>query len=310
MKQKTTKQQKTNDNLNSKHNLLFRMSYTYLEDNQDENGAVYEWKHTSMKHSIQTHRGTKVEMVHRPGWGVSCFMDGVIQSCEKDEYLYHESLVHPVMASAQSRKRVMIMGGGEGATAREVLRWPDVEMVDMYEWDKDVVQLFQTNYPQWAKGAWGDPRLRIHYQDIFDAIRHTPTEEQRYDIILIDLFDPTNDNILSWYDLFMKLDKWIHKTGSIVVYTGIRNILQSHQPYEKIISMLEYHDTWQDMKVKLIPLQMSYTPYKVFIPSFMGEATFVLLQPSTNVRNPTFDKKIVSSHVTNEIWKSYQTWNW
>ena len=214
------------------------------------------------------------------------------------------------MRAAKSRKRVMIIGGGEGATAREVLKWLDVETVDMFEWDKDVVQLFQTNYPQWAKGAWVDSRLRIHYQDIFDAIRHPPAPEQRYDVIIIDLFDPSNDNILSWYDIFMKLDKWIHKTGSIVVYTGIRNILQQQQPYEKIISMMGYHDTWQDMKVKLIPLQMTHTSYKVFIPSFMGEATFILFQPSTQSITKTFDTNGVSSHLTTEIWKSYQTWNW
>ena len=286
------------------------MSQTYQEDNQEENGAIYEWKQSRIQDSIQTHRGTNVEMVHRPGWGISCFMDGVIQSCEKDEYLYHESLVHPVMASAQSRKRVMIMGGGEGATAREVLKWSEVETVDMFEWDKDVVELFQRDYPQWGKGVWNDSRLHIHYQDIFEVIRQPPTSEQRYDVIIIDLFDPSNDNILSWYDLFMKLDKWIYKTGSIVVYTGIRNILQQQQPYEKIISMLEYHDTWQDMKVKLIPLQMTHTTYKVFIPSFMGEATFLLLQPSTQPTSTILDIKLISSHLTTEIWKAYQTWNW
>lgn len=286
------------------------MSATYVEDNQEENGAIYEWKQSIIQASIQTHRGTKVEIVHRPGWGLSCFMDGVIQSCEKDEYLYHESLVHPVMASVQSRKRVMIMGGGEGATAREVLKWSEVETVDMFEWDKDVVELFQRDYPQWGKGVWKDPRLHIHYQDIFEVIRQPPTPDRRYDVIIIDLFDPSNDNILSWYDLFINMNKWIQPTGSIVVYTGIRNILQLQQPYQKIISMLEYHDTWQDMKVKLIPLHMTCTPYKVFIPSFMGESTFLLLQPSTQPNSTTLDVTSISSHLTTEIWKAYQTWNW
>jgi spermidine synthase len=69
----------------------------------------------------------------------------------------------------------MIIGGGEGATAREVLKWPDVEQVDMYEWDKDVVSLFSTKYPQWAKGAWENPKLSIHYEDIFETIRCYPS---------------------------------------------------------------------------------------------------------------------------------------
>jgi len=287
------------------------MSDIYQEDNQKENGAIYHWKQANIQDSIETHRGTKVEMVYRPGWGISCFMDGVIQSSERDEYLYHESLVHPVMTTAHNRKRVMIIGGGEGATAREVLKWNDVDTIDMYEWDKDVVNLFRSQYPQWAKGAWKDPRLHVHYEDIFDAIRYPPSSDERYDVIIIDLFDPSNDNILSWYDLFMKLDKWITKTGSIVVYTGIRNMLERDRPVDKIIGMFQYYDTWQDMKIKLIPMNMTTTPYHVYIPTFMGEATFLLLQPKTIEPNQSpFENSKITSHLTNEIWKSYQTWNW
>jgi len=287
------------------------MSDIYQEDNQKENGAIYHWKQANIQDSIETHRGTKVEMVYRPGWGISCFMDGVIQSSEKDEHLYHESLVHPVMTTAYNRKRVMIIGGGEGATAREALKWPDVDTIDMYEWDKDVVNLFRSQYPQWAKGAWKDPRLHVHYEDIFDAIRYPPSSDERYDVIIIDLFDPSNDNILSWYDLFMKLDKWITKTGSIVVYTGIRNMLEKDRPVDKIIGMFQYYDTWQGMKIKLIPMNMSTTPYHVYVPSFMGEATFLLLQPKTIEPNQLpFENSKITSHLTNEIWKSYQTWNW
>ena len=258
--------------------------------------------------AITTHRGTHVEMIQCPTWNIACYMDGIIQSCEMDEATYHESLVHPIMSNTTLKKRVLIIGGGEGATAREVLKWP-VEQVDMYDWDEEVVQLFQNKYPQWAKGAWEDKRLTLHFDNIFDIISEEPSAP--YDIIIIDLFDPSNDNILSWYDLFMKLDKWITKTGSIVVYTGIRNMLERDRPVDKIIGMFQYYDTWQGMKIKLIPMNMSTTPYHVYVPSFMGEATFLLLQPKTIEPNQLpFENSKITSHLTNEIWKSYQTWNW
>ena len=113
-----------------------------------EFGVSYNWYNAIIKDSIITHRGTKLEMIERPNWGIACYMDNTIQSAEIDEKIYHEALVHPIMSN--DVKKVLIIGGGEGATAREVLKWP-VEEVDMIEWDKDVVELFRTKYPQWAK---------------------------------------------------------------------------------------------------------------------------------------------------------------
>lgn len=282
------------------------MSYTYIEDNREENGAMYYWKDATYKESIVTHRETRLEMIDRPGWGISCFMDGVIQSCEKDEYLYHEALVHPVMASTNKRKRVMIIGGGEGATAREVLKWKDVEQVDMYEWDKDVVRFFQGAYPQWSKGAWNDPRLSIYYEDIFNIIKHPPQE--KYDVIIIDLFDPSEETIMDWYTLLIHLPLWISPEGSIVMYAGTRTILETKQPYQRLIDMLQYYDTWQDRKVPLIPLHRMIIPYKVFIPSFLSEATFLVLTRAT--KEIDWKTQPITCHVTDDIWKSYQVFNW
>ena len=143
------------------------MFVKYNEDNIDEFGVVHLWNDTDINDFIVTKRGTDVEFIRRPKWGLACYMDNSIQSCEIDEELYHESLVHPAMASCNTHKRVMIIGGGEGATAREVLKWSDVEHVDMFEWDEEVVQIFKTKYTQWAKGAWNDTRLKLHFVDIF-----------------------------------------------------------------------------------------------------------------------------------------------
>lgn len=269
----------------------------YIENTWDEFGVEHRWKHATRLDACTTERGTFVEMIHRPNWGIACYMDNAIQSCEVDEAIYHESLVHPVMASMPSSivnnvaQRVMIIGGGEGATAREVLKWP-VHTVDMFEWDKGVVDLFKAKYPQWAKGAWNDNRLTVHYDDIFRTI-HTPPVLP-YDVIIIDLFDPDESTIVQWSILLTNLRNWLTPSGSIAIYSGIRNILVKKQGYELLL----------DMIMQSFP-EHHCTPYKVYIPSFSGESTFLLITPSlVQWEYPH------SSHLTKEIWDSYKVFNY
>ena len=215
-----------------------------------EFGVTYLWHNAIIKESIITHRGTKVEMVERPNWGLACYMDNCIQSCLLDEKIYHEALVTPVMSN--SIKKVLIIGGGEGATAREVLKWP-VEKVDMIEWDRDVVKLFR-KYPQWSQGAWDDPRLTVIHEDIF-KVQFT----EKYDAIIIDLFEPDDK-----MNTFIKNMNW---TSQIIMYAGMNTIVE--QPYKKLMSAIEY-DSWRG-----IPLGPNIKTYKIYIPSFSGECVFL-----------------------------------
>jgi spermidine synthase len=287
------------------------MPVFYHEDNIDEFGVAHNWVNASIKDSITTHRGTKVEMVERPKWGLACYMDNSIQSALIDEKIYHEALVHPVMLSAKNRSRVMIIGGGEGATAREVLKWSDVEQVDMYEWDRDVVQLFKEKYPQWAQGAWDDSRLKIHNEDIFTTIKYIPKPLDRYDVIIIDLFEPCEENKASWKTLIGNLHNWLSFNGSIVMYAGMRNISAQRQPYQKLIDMVQYLEVRPGHLIRSLVLPHDITPYKVYIPSFSGESSFLLLRHPTHNAPLNFDEiKQFKSHLTEEVWNSYKTMNW
>ena len=272
----------------------------YYEDTIQEFGVAHNWHNASIKDSIITSRGTKVEMVERPQWGLACYMDNSIQSGTIDEQIYHEALVHPVMSGIQERKRVMIIGGGEGATAREVLKWSGVEEVDMFEWDEDVVDLFRNKYPQWAQGAWDDPRLNINYSDIFEVIKTRPIK--KYDVIIIDLFEPCEENKEQWNCLLKNLYSWVTLNGSIVMYAGMRNILVKEQPYKKLMNIIQYAETWHGIPIHDLSLNKEIIPYKVYIPSFSGESMFLLI----NKKN----FKWTRSNITNDIWNSYKTFNW
>ncbi len=284
----------------------------YLENNNEEFGVSHIWENASVKDSVVTHRGTKVEIVERPKWGLACYMDNSIQSALIDERIYHEALVHPVMMSVYKPTRVMIIGGGEGATAREVLKWPGIEEVDMYEWDRDVVNLFREKYPQWAQGAWNDSRLKVHSVDIFEAIKTPPPRSDAYDVIIIDLFEPCDENQAQWNILIKSLRKWLTLDGSIVMYAGMRNILAPQQPYMKLIDMIQFTEKRPGHIVRdALYFDKEIIPYHVHIPSFSGESMFILLKCTYTFHKMQFEiPASIKSHLTEAVWNSYNTLNW
>lgn len=225
---------------------------TYVE--KDERlGVTYYWHNSTVEHRQTTSRGTLVEMVRRPGWGVACYMDGTIQSCEKDEAIYHRALTGPVLAAEP--RSVCIIGGGEGATAREILTDPFVCRVDMIEWDADVVELFHETYRQWPAGAFDDPRLRIEYKNIFEACE----EQRRYDCVVVDLFEPEEmmgKDIVGWIACLLRVVGWAERGVSL--YAGMTG-----EHVGIITSILQTAGF------------TTVGTYKVYIPSFMGEAHFI-----------------------------------
>ena len=283
-------------------NIFAHTTIMYIDKSATESSSVvYLWRNAEVEKTIHTQRGTLVEMVNHPQWGKTCYMDGDIQSSEIDEKLYHESLVHPVMCSVKTPKRIMIMGGGEGATAREILKWDSVEHIDMYEWDQDVIDLFKQHYPQWAKGAWDDSRLHLHTNDIFEVIQQPPvSESDRYDVIIIDLFEPSMENKPAWKTLFNNLSQWIRVDGSVVMYSGIRTHPTADQPYQLLAELLLEQMKEEHMYNRRI------LPYHFFLPCFLSEATCILWTSS----HPFSIKPNIPSHITQSIWQSYLTFNW
>jgi len=129
----------------------------------------------------------KVEIVETEALGRALLLDGVWMTAEGDEKTYHEMISHPALTTAPRIKRVLIIGGGDGGTAREVLRHPEVECVDLVELDAMVVEACRKYLPS-IGSAWGDPRLHVH---IADGIRWVKNYQGApYDVILVDGPDP------------------------------------------------------------------------------------------------------------------------
>ncbi|ERN40358.1 spermidine synthase [Rubidibacter lacunae KORDI 51-2] len=159
-------------------------------------------------------------VVETGAYGKGLLLDGKWQSCTGDEFLYHEALVHPAILACGAPKRVLILGGGEGATAREVLRWHEVERVLMVDIDGDVVAACREHLPEMHAGAFDDPRTEVA---IADALEVLDTTIERWDVIISDLSDPVEDGPsfqLFTREYFQKIHEVLAPGGSFVLQAG------------------------------------------------------------------------------------------
>ena len=128
-----------------------------------------------------------VQVADNACFGRSLMLDGKTQSTEVDEFVYHEALVHPPMLAHANPTNVFIAGGGEGATAREVLAHRSVAKCVMIDIDGEVVDLCRRYLPNHHRGAFDDPRLELHHAD---ALAYLESTRDRFDVAIIDVPDP------------------------------------------------------------------------------------------------------------------------
>jgi spermidine synthase len=126
------------------------------------------------------------------------FIDGNLQFSSRDEHRYHESLVHPAMGMVPAPRRVLILGGGDGMAARECLKYPRLERVDLVDIDPEMTRIF-SEVPLLAalnSNALKDPRVHVHN---LDAMQYVKDDARSYDVILMDLPDPSGLSIGKLY---------------------------------------------------------------------------------------------------------------
>jgi spermidine synthase len=129
-----------------------------------------------------------VEILETASYGKTLVLDGRIQSSERDEFIYHEALVHPgMLAVAHPPASALVIGGGEGATLRELLKYPSLRRAVMVDIDDQVVALCRRYLPEMHRGAFDDPRTEVRHEDARAYLERT---EERFDLIVSDLVEP------------------------------------------------------------------------------------------------------------------------
>ena len=128
----------------------------------------------------------RIDVFESPEFGRFLILDGYMMLTEKDEFIYHEMITHPAMASFPGVKKALVIGAGDGGTLRELSRYKTIEHIDMAEIDERVVEVCREFIPRTACGL-DDPRVHIHYED---GLKYVRRKEDFYDLIIVDSTDP------------------------------------------------------------------------------------------------------------------------
>lgn len=197
--------------------------------------------------------------------GRRLFLNGNLQFAERDEYRYHEALVHPALAgyvaSGGGPKKVAVLGGGDGMAVREILKYPDVQSITLVELDPAMTRLFSQDEAlvRLNGGALRSERLKIVNSDAFNWLVQT---EESFDLIVVDFPDPTNFAIGKLYTsaFYALLDRRLAASGYAVIQTT--SPLVARQSFWTVVQTIE-------------SVGLHATPYHAHVPSF-GEWGFVI----------------------------------
>jgi spermidine synthase len=132
----------------------------------------------------------RMEILETASYGKCLVLDGRIQSSVADDFIYHETLVHPAMVLHPHPESALVIGGGEGATLREVLRYPSITRAVMVDIDGEVVDLCRRHLPEMHQGAFEDRRTELRHEDARAYLEKTG---DRFDFISIDLVEPLEE---------------------------------------------------------------------------------------------------------------------
>ncbi len=183
------------------------------------------------------------EIMETPAYGKVLVLDGRIQSSQAEDFIYHEALVHPgMLASERAPESGLVIGGGEGATLREILRYPSIRRAVMVDIDGEVVELCKKHLPEMHQGAFEDARSELRHEDARAYLEKT---SERFDFITIDLVEPLEEGpacllfTREFYSLVrerlipggaMTLQAGMTKLGELDFFTSIHRTLREVFP--------------------------------------------------------------------------------
>ncbi|AFX99345.1 spermidine synthase [Candidatus Endolissoclinum faulkneri L2] len=184
-------------------------------------------------------------------------LDGVIQTTEGDEFIYHEMLTHVPLTAHGNAKHVLIIGGGDGGMAREVLKHPEVQHVTMVEIDRTVVDMSRVYLPSLNDGAFTDQRLEIIITNGANYIAET---RHQFDVIIIDSTDPVGPGaVLFSEEFYSTCSRCLTDNGILVTQNGVPYLQSS------LIT-----DSWNRLRKSFIDVYFFVAPIPTYQGGFMA----------------------------------------
>jgi len=151
-----------------------------------------------------------LEVYETPQLGRVLRLDGFNMTSERDEFLYHEALVHPCAVAHPHPRRALVIGGGDGGSSEELLKHPSLEVVHMVELDPDVIRVSRERFAAVHRGAFDNPRLQVTVGDGLVYLRETA---HRYDLVSMDLTDPVGPSLELYSPATFALAKGVMNAG-------------------------------------------------------------------------------------------------
>ncbi|HEV8106474.1 MAG TPA: polyamine aminopropyltransferase [Burkholderiales bacterium] len=163
-------------------------------------------------------RFQRMQIYDTPHYGKLFRLDGFNMTSEKEEFVYHENLVHPALTAHAAPKKALIIGGGDGGSSEEALKHPSVESLTMVEIDPDVVAVAKEHFQAVHNGVFDNPKLRILIDDGMKFVRET---QERFDFIALDLNDPVGPAAALYsLEFFQQLRTALAPGGALTLHLG------------------------------------------------------------------------------------------
>ena len=232
-----------------------------------------------------------IQLVWSPVFGKMLIIDGDVQSTSKDEYIYHEALVHPAMLLAEKPENAIILGGGEGATLKEVLKHKSILKALMIDIDKDAIQIAKDYLQEWHQGSFESPKAKILNLNARKFIE-TQVSSGSVDIIISDVTEPFEDGPsykLFTKDFFEIVNDRLKDGGIFALQASILRI-----------TTFKMHQTIRNTLKKIFAIVRSYYTY---IPSFDTTWGFIIASKKNDPLDLSAKKinNLISERIEGEL---------
>ncbi len=242
----------------------------WYSETHDGFGITFKVKNILFKESSKYQ---EIVILDTYSHGKVMLLDGLVMLTEKDEFVYHEMIVHPGMLSHKNPENVLVIGGGDGGTIREILKYDSVRKVDIVEIDGMVIDVARKFLPHISFG-YSDERVNVFVED---GIKFVKNKKHFYDIIIVDSTDPIGPAVgLFREDFYRKLNNALKENGSIIA--------QSESPFvnQEIIKSM-----YKDLRNVFNNVNM----YLAYIPTYpSGMWSFAFASNSNDILKINSDK--------------------
>lgn len=211
----------------------------------------------------------RVQVIQTDACGRLLTLDGLVMLTEWDEFVYHEMISHPALCALRRPLSVLVIGGGDGGTVREVLRYAEIERVDLVEIDQMVLDVSREFFPH-VSSRLGDERLSIHVRDGIEFVREA--ESDSYDLVVVDSTDPVDFAEALFGEAFYRDCARILREDGMLVS-------QSESPFDPF-----FRDTVTRAVADLSTIFSRVRPYLAHIPTYpMGTWSFIAASQATDI---------------------------